>query len=380
MMKVTAFASIMIGLLFPLYGYSQVAPESGFQGVTRSVLPIAGYSSDFGFFGGGLYQRIDYANGIRPFFTNTIIDATGSTNGFWAGSFEYERTRMFGNPLRSRSILNAQRNPISTFFGIGNQSDFTSSEFEEGAYYLLQRRISARIELRKPLYLIEGRGKIEGVFRVKTSYTANDGSGADTRFELLPPPGSEGGWVNTVGAGVIYDVRNNEFDPRTGVRAEIRADFSPLAAGNDFGFSSYFAELKSFIPIMNSTVFAQRIAAEHTYGSAPYFELPTLGNKYGLRGFAMNRFIGKSSVLYMAEIRSWLFHLFDDQVKLGGLIFYDTGRVFSEEDSAVLFDNWKQTWGAGGTMSLFSPDLIFRGEIGFSDESYRIYAGIGFAF
>jgi hemolysin activation/secretion protein len=153
-----------------------------------------------------------------------------------------------------------------------------------------------------------------------------------------------------------------------------------VAAGNDYGFSSYFAELTSYITFIENTVFAQRIAAEHSYGATPYYELPALGNKNGLRGFAVNRFIGKSSMLYMAEVRSWLLRVFDDQIKLGGHIFYDTGRVFSEEDSAAFFDSWKRTWGAGGAMSLFSSDLILRGEIGFSDESYRIYAGIGFAF
>ena len=379
-MKVSALATIIIGLSFPIYGYTQVAPGSDIQGINRSFYPLAGYSSDFGFYGGGLYQRIDYANGVRPFLTNTIIDATGSTNGLWSGKFEYERTRMFGNPLRSRYILNVERNPISTYFGIGNRSNYSSAEFEDGVFYLLQRRINARIELRRPLFVVERKGMIEGVLRLKTSYTDNDERGADTRFVLSPPLGAGGGWVNTIGAGVIYDIRNSEFDPRSGIRAEIGADFSPVAAGNDYGFSSYFAELTSYITFIENTVFAQRIAAEHSYGATPYYELPALGNKNGLRGFAVNRFIGKSSMLYMAEVRSWLLRVFDDQIKLGGHIFYDTGRVFSEEDSAAFFDSWKRTWGAGGAMSLFSSDLILRGEIGFSDESYRIYAGIGFAF
>lgn len=380
MKKIIAITTITVGLLLPLIGYSQLATDPNMRGVNHSFYPILGYSSDIGFFGGGLFQRIDYADGIRPFLSNTVVDVTGSTRGKWAGAFEYERTRMLGNPIRNRSRLAVERNPIYNYFGIGNQSEFSSSEFDEGLYYLLQRRINARFELRKPLYLVETKGGIEGVFRFKASYTYNDDRGADTRFVESSPPGAEGGWVNTIGAGLIYDIRNNEFDPRSGIRAEIGADFSPKVAGNDYGYSFYFAELTSYISLVENTVFAQRIAAEHSYGKVPFYELPVLGNKDGLRGFALNRFLGESSVLYMAEVRSWLFRFLDDQVKFGGHLFFDTGRVFSDADSRRIFDNWKRTWGLGGAMSAFNPDLIFRGELGFSDESYRIYAGIGFAF
>lgn len=380
MKKITAIVTIIAGLLLPVCAYSQLSTDPEMKGVNHSFYPIVGYSSDLGLFGGGLFQRIDYADGKRPFLSNTLVDVTGSTRGKWAGAFEYERIRMFGKPLRNRSMLAAERNPITNYFGIGNQSEYSGSEFDEGLYYLLQRRINARFELRKPLYLLEEIGGIEGVFRFTASYTHNEDRGADTRFIELPPPGADGGWVNTVGGGLIYDIRNNEFDPRSGIRAEVGGDFSPKIAGNDYGYSFYFAELTSYISLVESTVFAQRFAAEHSYGSVPFYELPVLGNKDGLRGFAMNRFLGKSSVLYMAEVRSWLFRFFDDQIKLGGHLFYDTGRVFSDADSPRFFDNWKQTWGFGGAMSAFNPDLIFRGELGFSDEGYRIYAGIGFAF
>ena len=375
----TLFA-LFITMLLPLHVFGQLMPGEQSRGVNHSFYPILGYSSDIGFFGGGLFQRIDYADGVEPFLTNTIADVTGSTKGQWVASFEHEKTQTFGRPLRSRVIFKAVRNPISNYFGIGNQSEFSSSSFDEGLYYLLQRRIFTRFELRKPLRTIMNKKTLEGVLRLKVSYTDNEDSGADTRFVQSPPAGASGGWVNTIGAGLIYDIRNSEFDPRTGLRAEAGADFSPVFAGNDFGYSSYFAEFTSYISLMERTVFAQRLATEHTIGSVPFFELPALGNETGLRGYALDRFLGSSSVVYMAEVRSWLFRFFDDQIKLGGQLFFDTGRVFSDEDSSKLFDNWKHTWGIGGAMSAFNPDIIFRGEVGFSDESYRIYAGIGFAF
>lgn len=380
MKKIAIFFVIIVGLLIPLQSFSQSTNGTDSRGVNYSFYPILGYSSDIGFFGGGLFQRIDYGDGIRPFFTNTVADFTGSTNGKWDGSFEHERTRLLGKPLRSRMTLTAVRNPISNYFGIGNNTGFSSSGFDEGMFYLLQKRIVSRFELRKPLHEIYNRKPLEAVFRIKVSYTDNEDLGADTRFVQSPPTGAASGWVNTVGTGLIYDTRNSEFDPRYGIRAEAGVDFSPVAAGNDFGFSSYFTQIKAFVPIFDYTVLAQQVAAEHTYGSVPYFELPALGNQYGLRGYAMDRFLGDSSVLYMAEIRSWILRFFDDQLKFGGHLFFDTGRVFSEADSSGFFSNWKQTWGLGGAMSVFNQDLIFRGELGFSNETQRIYVGIGYSF
>lgn len=379
MNKISATVIIITGLLLPGIGFSQIISEPDTEGVNHSVYPLAGYSSDYGLFGGGLYQRIDYADGKNPFLSNTIVDFTGSTNGKWAVAFEYERTEMFGQPLRTRSVLLLDRDPTNTYFGIGNNTDFTSSELENGLYYLLQKRISARFEIRTPLQLI-GENKVDGIFRIQGSYTSNEDKGADTRFVESLPIGADGGWVNTVGAGLLYDIRDSEFDPRSGLRAEFGADFSPLIAGNDYSFSSYFAEVRTFISITERIVLAQQVAGKYSYGSAPFYELPALGSKDGLRGFALNRFRGKSSILYMAEMRSWLFSFLEDEIKLGGHLFYDTGRVFSDSDSSGFFDSWKNTWGFGGSMSAFNPDLIFRGEIGFSNESYRIYAGIGFAF
>lgn len=373
-------AAVIFCLLTPLHSYGQVPASNQTTGLNYSFYPIFGYSSDIGFFGGGLFQRIDYADGIRPFSTNTIVDITGSTKGQWVASLEYEKTRMFGRPLRTRSKFKAFRNPISNYFGIGNQTGFSDSDFSDGLYYLLKRRIETRFELRKPLRTISDQKKLEGVLRVKVSYTENEDQGSDTQFVQSPPLGASGGWVNTIGTGLIYDIRNSEFDPRSGIRAEAGADFSPLFAGNDFGFSYYFAEFTTYAPILKSTVFAQRFAAEHTIGSVPFFELPALGNEKGLRGYALNRFLGKSSVIYMAEIRSWVFTFLDDQVKLGGHLFFDTGRVFSDSDSSEFLKNWKQTWGMGGAMSLFNPDLILRGEVGISNEGFRIYAGVGYAF
>lgn len=366
--------------LLPCTGYTQTLEERDNEGTNHTIVPVVGYSSDFGFLGGALYQRINYADGKKPFLSNFVADVTGSTNGKWGSMFEFERTELFERPIRTRTALQAERNPISNYFGIGNDTGYSDTDFDEGLYYLLKRRIGFQFEIRSPVFSPNNHTPVEGVFRLKSSYTNLNSEGEETQFVQSPPPGADGGWINSAGIGLMYDSRNSEFDPRRGIRSEIGADFTPGTAGNDYQFSNYFADVSGYLSVPGNTVFAQRISAEYTYGDQPFYELPTLGNKDGLRGYPINRFIGESSILYMAEVRSWLVTFLEGEVKIGGHLFYDTGRVFSTQDSAGFFKNWKRTWGFGGAFSAFNPDLILRGEIGFSEETYRIYAGVGFAF
>jgi hypothetical protein len=67
--------------------------------------------------------------------------------------------------------------------------------------------------------------------------------------------------------------------------------------------------------------------------------------------------------------------------KIGVHVFSDAGRVFTGDDEASdLFNGYKQTIGFGGVLSLFNPDFILRGEMGFSEDASRIYIGVGYTF
>jgi len=372
--------STLFFLLLPGLLQAQLLPGSEPSGTTHTFFPLAGYTSDYGLFGGIIYQRRNYGESQRPYLSNTTLDMNGSTKGKLGLMADHERIKLMGRPIRNRTTLYLERNPVASFYGIGNEAGFSRSEFNDGIFFLLQQSAMLRFEARRAIYHFGEESRLEGVLRLKATYMGNDGRGEDTRFVIDPPPGSEGGWSNFVGTGLVFDSRNSEFDPRRGMRAEAGVDFSTAVLGSDYNFSNYFADVRGYLSITEQTVFAQRLSAKYSHGDAPFWELPTLGNKYGLRGFAINRFIGDSSLLYMAEVRRWLFSFFEDEIRIGGHLFYDTGRVFSDFDNPALFDGWKNTWGFGGTLSAFSPDMVLRGEIGFSGEDYRIYAGVGFAF
>ncbi len=141
-------------------------------------------------------------------------------------------------------------------------------------------------------------------------------------------------------------------------------------------------ELRQYFQLFNWLTVANRLEARHAQGDVPYWEMSTLGDSYTLRGYPLNRFRGNTSLAYTLELRSWIVKFPRmHNLKFGVQFFTDTGRVFTEQDDLNdLFEGYKQTVGFGGAMSIFNPDFILRGEIGFSEEVSRIYIGVGYLF
>ncbi|MEX2456730.1 MAG: BamA/TamA family outer membrane protein [Balneolaceae bacterium] len=367
-------------IFLPNTGFSQLVNEESDSDVNYSFVPVFAYTSDSGLIGGILLQRIDYRNDRNPFFSNTKLDINGSTKGRWVAALDHERLQLLGTDIRNHTIIEYERNPRSTFFGLGNDTSFSKDEYEEGLYYLVRNFGLLSFSARKQLLEYSEYGNLDGLVRFKGSYTVTSDRGNDTRFVNDRPIGFDGGWVNKIGFGFVADSRDSEFSPSQGGRFEIGFNTSGNLTGSDYSFTDYFADFRIYTPVFWDVIIAQRLEVKHSMGDVPFWELPIIGNQRGLRGYAQDRFRGDSSVLHMIEVRRWLFSFFEDDIRIGGHLFTDTGRVFSDFDSSALFGNLKNTWGFGATMSVLSPDLIVRGELGFSNEDYRIYAGLGYAF
>nr|WP_240894711.1 BamA/TamA family outer membrane protein [Fodinibius halophilus] len=191
----------------------------------------------------------------------------------------------------------------------------------------------------------------------------------------------KGGWVNNLNTGFVWENRDSEFDPTKGNRAELEVRFAPGII-SEYSFTTARLELRQYFQLFNWITFANKLEARHAAGDVPFWELSTLGDAYTLRGYPLNRFKGNSSLAYTLELRTWLIEFPElYNLKFGGQLFTDTGRVFTgQDDINDLFEGYKQTIGFGGAMSVFTPDFILRGDIGFSEDVTRIYIGVGYLF
>lgn len=387
-MKYRVYIALFIALIFCTgEAFAQIIPPADepesageYREVQSSVLPIAGYSSDYGLFGGVFYLRRVYEPDADLFLSQVKSEFRVSTKGDLVGKFDYETMKSFGGDIHSSFTFLGERVQLSNYFGIGNDTQFSKEEYDNDFFSFERRELFLKYRGRKTLYEFENGTDLDFSGSVSVAVLDASAGNGTTKFGSDKPGGTGLGWVNKPGIGFILENTDSERLPENGFRYEAGFENSGVYTGSDYSFSEVHADLRHYIRLMGSVVLAQKIEAKHIFGDAPFWELPALGDNMGLRGFHRSRFIGDSSVLHIVELRTWLFSLLGDAVKIGGHLFWDTGRVYSQYDSGVLLDDWKHSFGAGGALSVFDSDFILRGDLGFSDETYKINFGIGYLF
>lgn len=371
---------LLLGFLFStMLAQAQFIEQAGADSVRKAFFPVAGYSSDVGLMGGLIFSRYDYTGNIRPFNNYIKSTAVASTKGFVKFAGLYEQTQTFGSDIRSSYRLLFDRLANDNFFGIGNSTSYSEQLWEDEYYYFESIGVSFDVSLRKPVYR-DRDSRLDLLAGLGIDYEIPYVRQTNSSFNQEMPNGSEGGFVNYLSTGFIWENRDNEFDPREGNRAQLKIRFAPKYL-SEFALTTFRLDLRQYFYIFDFLTIANRLEARHAAGDVPYWRLPTLGDDYSLRGYPLNRFQGNSSISYNLELRSWMFTFPEYAVKIGVHLFTDAGRVFTEEDKAAdLFKDYKQTFGFGGALSLFSPDFILRGEMGFSEDVSRIYVGVGYTF
>lgn len=355
-------------------------PEIASTGVHYMFMPAFAYTSDLGFVGGGLGQRIDYGDGVSPFLNLTQLTFTASTKGLVSSRLKYDRTQSLNRNIRSTFELRVERFLNQNYFGIGNNTEFRRTLWDEEHYYYEHREVKLDYTARQPLVNWSSDKRLDLLLTYGLIYNSPKISGEDSFYKIARPFGREGGWIHSLGSGLVFENRENEFDPRSGSRYEVRISAAPGFLG-DYGYGRIGLNTRHYVPIFQNLILAHQFDVQMTSGQIPFWALPRLGSEDELRGYAENRFRGHNRWFGLTELRAWILEFPEYQLKFGLHAFWDTGRVYSEGDSiGDSLHDLKHTFGFGGATALFSPDLIFRGEVGISEDMYRIYIGLGYLF
>jgi hypothetical protein len=134
---------------------------------------------------------------------------------------------------------------------------------------------------------------------------------------------------------------------RTGISAEIGGRVMPAIWDVDSGYGAAHAAASAQIaaggPLQPSL--SLRLRGEHIFGTAPFFDLATIGGAGSLRGFSQQRFRGDNSVVASTEARIRLARaLLVLPADIGVMGVGDVGRVFLDDDSS---DIWHGAAGGG---------------------------------
>ncbi|MDB4285738.1 BamA/TamA family outer membrane protein [bacterium] len=319
-----------------------------------------GYNLDDGvFLGGGM----DYTkHGFRkdPFAQKHFVAANYALN---SGSYNFRYNGIFNQVIGKWGIdldINANVPRFNnTFFGLGNETSISNvlNEREELEFYWTNAS-----QVTGELGLIRSWGNYNSLSITPfVQYIEFNEDRNTDRFISMPElnqldstlaPGTNANLFETrlyAGgtANLHIDGSDNRLYPTRGYR--LNANASQFVGLNDVStdytqvkgdFSLYF----TLNPIR--TTFAGRVGGATNLGDWDFFQANSVGQLTGLRGYRNNRFAGKSSAFWNAEMRTRFGSIksFVLPSDIGMLLFYDSGRVWQENEDS---NKWHNGYGAG---------------------------------
>ncbi|GIW71476.1 MAG: hypothetical protein KatS3mg102_1018 [Planctomycetota bacterium] len=189
---------------------------------------------------------------------------------------------------------------------------------------------------------------------------------------------TEDGFTHALGASLLLDHRDNDFDPKRGFRLEVGALYhGPEIGDSPFRFGLYFADLAWYQPLVGTNLVAAvrgRIElVDASLRRVPFYALPSLGGRDTLRGFLEGRFRDRHAVLLQGEVRFPIWRV------LAGAVFADAGRVFHDVTDPPFFKDFHVDAGLGLRL-VIHPDILSRLDVAFSDEEVTFGLSFGQTF
>lgn len=203
--------------------------------------------------------------------------------------------------------------------------------------------------------------------------------------------GYDGGYVNLLRFGLVYDTRDFEPDPSKGLFLEVTHERSEKAIGSDYQYNKMFYSGRFFYSPFPKTfeklVLAGRVAFVNSKGNVPFYEyrnmwgtegnISGLGGRTTLRGYMQDRFIGRAMGFGNMEVR-WKFYEVPG-FAFNLVPFFDFGRVWDEARKANLKD-YKYSYGAGLRIAWNQSTIIYIDVASSRENSGQVYMNFNHIF
>jgi len=369
------------------------------------VLPAISVDSDLGFQYGALFSFYNYGNpSVYPEYLDYIYtEASHFTKGSGIFRLMYESNHLIKGTHLSID-LSYLPDQASHFYGFnGYESVFNKSWMDDEDslnyksrmfYRYLRNQFRIKTDIQGKLigeHLKWSAGFAFNNFKVSEVDIDKLNKGKSEKLPsnaeqpglfkiyqdlmLISPNEANGGWVNTLKGGVVWDSRDNKPNPMKGFWTEVGIETAPSFMGNDWGFTKFYLTHRQYFTLIKDDLsFVYRLGYQSTiFGKAPFFyqsQVITsyltgaynegLGGSQTLRGVLRNRVLGDGCVYGNFELR-WkplYFTLFNQDIYIGLDAFYDVGRVTKKIETP-------------GNL-----ELMFN-RPGFTDRNYTDYFNVG---
>ena len=376
-------------------------PKEGWR--FGGALPATTYDSNLGFQYGALVEFYNYGKpSVYPeYLDHTYTEVSRFTKGSAIYRFMYESNHIIPNVHWSSdlSYLPDQAyhfygfNGYESVFNVGWMDD-ESADYRTSMFYRFKRDqfrfkndfqgklAGEHIKWSAGFAFQNFKNSSVDIDRLNKGKdvllpSVNDMPGLFERYialGLISPNEADGGWVNTVKAGLEWDNRDNRPNPMKGIWSEIGVEAAPGFIGNDWGFSRFYIIHRQYFTLIEEDLsFAYRLNYQTKLsGDVPFFYQSQaitsmltgafnegLGGSSTMRGVLKNRVIGNAYVLGNFELR-WkpvYFTLAGLDIYIGLNVFYDAGLILSPIDlPADLSTTFAATYPAEDFNNYFNPD------------------------
>jgi len=339
------------------------------------ALPAITYDSDLGFQYGALAEFFNYGDGSKypGWFDHTYTEISRYTKGSGIYRFMYESNHLIKG-VESITDLSYLPDQASPFYGYNGSESVYNKDWmdDKSAADIYRTRMFYRLQKNQFRFKNDLKGNLSGDhlkwsagfafqdFKVSSVNidklnkgkkdklpTVDAEPGLFERYQtlgLIPSDEANGGWINTVKAGLMWDSRDNRPNPMKGIWTEIGIEAAPKFMGNNWGFSKFYIIHRQYFTLIEKNLsLVYRLGYQATIsGHAPFFyqsQVITsrltgatsegLGGAKTLRGVLRDRVVGDAFIMGNVELR-WkplYFRFLKQDCYLGLNVFYDFGRV-----------------------------------------------------
>ncbi len=192
------------------------------------------------------------------------------------------------------------------------------------------------------------------------------------------------GTVTGIAFSRLLDTRDFPFDPSKGTYLDSEIELVPRFLGSSHTFLRILLDWRRYVPKGRNTVLASRVLFGTALGSAPVFENFFVGGAETLRGYSIDRFVGRHMFVVNAEWRVRL------RKELQGVLFLDMGDAFGGPNSIDLRlgragqgaprSRIKPKVGYGVGIRILTPFAPLRLDFGLGEEGRKTHFSVGAAF
>jgi hypothetical protein len=346
---------LIAGLIITLNVFSQGKSDSFVKdsvkikkGWILGLLPVVAYDSDLGFQYGGLVNFYNHGDGSTyPDYKHSIkIEISRFTKGSGVNQLLYDSKYLLPKKIRVTADLSYLTEQALDFYGFNGYEAYYNADYENdqssdyiSRMYYRHARTTFRVvtDFQGNLYKHKLRWLAGfSYFNIHTGTVdiarLNKGKDAADKLPetmslydkyvswgIIEPAESDGGNIQMLKTGLIYDTRDNEANAMKGIWSELLIVTAPsLLGNNDYSFTKLAFTYRQYYTLVKKKLsFVYRLGYQGTIaGKTPFYFQPYMISSYAvvaksdglggaktLRGIKRNRVVGDDVAYGNLELR-----------------------------------------------------------------------------